>query len=119
MVLREISSVKKTDPSETLFDIIIEDPGTKFSCIDPRWTETTVKTLIQHPVAMIGSDLNVVPFGETKLRGGGGLGVGEPGLATYAIYPRYIRRFVKERTILSLEEAVKKATQAVANQLKK
>jgi len=115
--IRQISTAKKTDPAEAVFDIIIEDPDTKFSCNDPRWTETTVKVLIQHPVAMIGSDLNVVPFGETKLQGGGGLGVGEPGLATYATYPRYIRRYVREKSILSLEEAVKKATYLPAQKL--
>jgi len=113
----QIAREKNANPIDTIFDTIIEDPDALITCTDPRWTETTVRVFIQHPAAMIGSDLVVVPFGETKIEGGGGIAAGEPGLATYAFYPRYIRRFAREKTILSLEEAVKKATYLPAQKL--
>jgi len=115
--LNIISELMKRDPFEMLFDIIIEDPDTLFSCVDPRWTEATVREFIKYPDSMIGSDLNIVPFGESDLQGGGGLGVGEPGLATYAIYPRFIRRYVKEKSILTIEKAIEKATSLPAKKL--
>ena len=110
--------MRDTDPFETRLDILIEDPNTKYNCKDPRWTETTVSVFLRHPSAMVATDLTMVPFGDSELHGGGGIAAGEPGLATYAFYPRYIRRFVREKGILSLEEAVKKATYLPAQRLK-
>jgi len=114
----DISRLRNTDPFETMLDILIEDPNTKYNCKDPRWTETTVSVFLKHPSAIVATDLTIVPFGESELHGGGGIAAGEPGLATYAFYPRYIRRFVREKGVLDLEEAVKKATYLPARRLK-
>ena len=37
---------------------------------------------------------------------------------TYGAYPRYIRKYVKEMKLLSLEEAIKKATSMPAQRMK-
>jgi len=113
----EIAREKNADPFDTLLDIVIEDPDTQYNCRDPRWTETSVATFLRYPATMVATDLTMVPFGDTELQGGGGIAAGEPGLATYAFFPRYIRRFVKEKAVLSLEEAVKKATSLPAQRL--
>jgi len=113
----EIAQAREVDPFNTLFDIIIEDPETKFNIVDPRWSEATLRVFLKHPTAMIGSDLNMVPFVDAKFKGGGGLSAGEPGLAHYAFFPRYIRRYVREQGVLGLEEAVKKATYLPAQTL--
>jgi N-acyl-D-amino-acid deacylase len=115
--LSTIARENNRDPLDALFDIIIDDPDARFSCEDPRWTEKSVSIFLKHPQAMIGSDLNIVPFGDSNLQGGGGIGMGEPGLATYGIYPRYIRRFVREKSLLKLEEAIRKATGLPAKKL--
>jgi N-acyl-D-amino-acid deacylase len=113
----DLSRQRNTDPFETILDILIEDPHTKYNCKDPRWTETTVSVFLKHPSAIVATDLTMVPFGENESQGGGGIAAGEPGLATYAFYPRYIRRYVKEKAVLSLEEAIKKATYLPAQRL--
>jgi N-acyl-D-aspartate/D-glutamate deacylase len=113
----EIAIKNNRDPVDTIFDILVEDPNMKLNNTDPRWTETTIRIFLEYPFAMAGSDLYAVPFHGTKFVGMGGLAAGEPGPATYGLYPRYIRRFVREKAILSLEEAVKKITHLPAQRL--
>ena len=115
--LREIARMRQTDPFDALFDLLIEDPDIKFNCRDPRWSEIIMNKFLKHPAAMIGSDLKFTSFTGSKLQGGGGIAAGAPGLATYASLPRYIRKYVREGSVLTLEEAVKKATSMPAQKL--
>jgi N-acyl-D-aspartate/D-glutamate deacylase len=106
--INEIARLKHTDPIDTIFDIIIEDPNATFNCTDIRWTEAIVRTWLKHPASMVGFDIwGVPPFTEPPLATWTG---GTHGLGLYAGYPRYIRKFVKEKAIFTLEEAIKKAT---------
>ncbi|MFX0203779.1 MAG: amidohydrolase family protein, partial [Candidatus Hodarchaeota archaeon] len=107
----EISHEKNMDPMDIIFDVIIEDPDTKFNCTDDRrWTEIAQRVFIQHPLCTVGMDIQALPSLKVPPYKAIWPGAGAPGLGFYGFYPRYIRKFVKEWKYLTLEEAVKKAT---------
>jgi N-acyl-D-aspartate/D-glutamate deacylase len=115
--IAQLSSDKNTDPMDTIFDMIIEDPDTKFTCTDPRYTEAAIRVFAKHPLAMLGSDISATPSLAAPPAGLIWAGT-QRGIGFYGAYPRYIRRFVKENVVLTLEEAVKKATYLPAQRLK-
>jgi len=122
-LIGEIAGKKNSDPMDTIFDLIIEDPETKFNCTnDRRWSDTMTRIFIQYPNCMIGMDICPLPSikrkQDKKIWPGGRLTGTARGLGFYGFYPRYIRRIVKERKDISLEEAVKKATYLPAKKLK-
>lgn len=106
--LGEIAKSKNTDPVEMLFNLIIEDPDTLY---EPKYTnEIEVATFIKNPYSMIGIDTFALDFRwEAKAPS-----YYLPHPNTYGGYPRYIRRYVKELKILSIEEAIKKITSTPA-----
>ncbi|MCS7386793.1 MAG: D-aminoacylase [archaeon GB-1867-005] len=110
--LGEIAKIKNADPVDTLIDLIIEDPGT---LIEPKIVdEREVVTYVKHPLAMIGIDTFALDFKwEAKVPP-----YYLPHPNTYGAYPRCIRRFVKELKVLTLEEAIKKATYMPAQRMK-
>jgi N-acyl-D-aspartate/D-glutamate deacylase len=115
----EIAHEKNRDPMDMIFDIIIEDPETKFNCTDDRrWSETMQRVFIQHPLCMVGMDITALPSLKTPAYKSVWPGAGPHGLGFYGFYPRYIRRFVKEKGYVTLEEAVKKASYLPAQRLK-
>ncbi|UCG79934.1 MAG: amidohydrolase family protein, partial [Desulfobacterales bacterium] len=118
-LVSEIARKKNSDPMDMIFDIIIEDPDTKFNCTDDRrWTETMNRVFFQHPLCMVGLDITALPSIETPPYKAVWPGGGAPGWGFYGFYPRYIRRFVKAKAYLTLEEAVKKATYLPAQRLR-
>jgi N-acyl-D-amino-acid deacylase len=108
--IAEISSLKNTDPFNTLFDIMIEDPETKYNCTDPRWTETNLRTFLKHPDAMLATDLHMYSFISDSKTQPSPFGV-------YNMFPRYVRRFVREGGVISLEEFAKKSSYLAAQRL--
>ena len=73
--------------------------------------EEDVRFVMQHPLTMFGSDgMGLAPTGV--------LGEGQPHPRCYGTYPRILGRYVRDEHVLSLEEAVRKASYAGAEQLR-
>ena len=72
--------------------------------------EGDVEHVLKHPLSMIGSD-------GSSLRPEGPLGRGKPHPRSYGCFPRVLAHYVRERRLLSLEEAVRKMTSAPATRL--
>ena len=68
--------------------------------------ESDVERIMQHPATMIGSDGGVSVFG-----------AGVPHPREYGTFPRVLGRYVRERGVLTLEEAVRKMSGATAQRL--
>ncbi|MCK4897948.1 MAG: amidohydrolase family protein, partial [Anaerolineales bacterium] len=69
--------------------------------------EEIVQRLMQHPLVVIGSDsLGAAPHGV--------LGQSGNHPRTYGTFPRVLGQYVREKRILSLEEAIKKMTSQTA-----
>jgi len=65
--------------------------------------EEDVETVMRHPRVCIGTDA-------TARRPDGPLGRGKPHPRSYGTFPRVLGRYVRERKVISLEEAVRKMT---------
>jgi N-acyl-D-aspartate/D-glutamate deacylase len=77
-----------------------------FTAIYHSMDERDVERILRHPYAMIESDGDVV-----------GLGMGFPHPRSYGAFPRVLARYVRERGVLTLEEAVRKMTSLTAQRL--
>ncbi|MDX1702113.1 MAG: amidohydrolase family protein, partial [Melioribacteraceae bacterium] len=76
-----------------------------FSAIYHAMDEGDVIRIMQHPLAMIETDGDLVSYG-----------VGYPHPRSYGAFPRVLARYVRELEVLSLEEAIKKMTSMPADQ---
>lgn len=65
-----------------------------------------VDRIMQHPQTMIGSDAQIATYEE-----------GQPHPRWYGTYPRVLGHYVRDRGVLSLEEAIHKMTQMPAERL--
>ncbi|MCI8632391.1 MAG: amidohydrolase family protein [Lachnospiraceae bacterium] len=84
------------DPCEWLGQLIAEEEG-KVGCIIMSMSQEDVDTVMRLPYAAIISD---------SLYGGGD----NPHPRLYGSFPRVLREYVRERGILSMQEAVRKMT---------
>lgn len=66
-----------------------------YHCLD----EADVERIMASPWSMVASDGTVIPFGE-----------GVPHPRSYGTFPRVLGRYVRERGVLGLEDAVRKMT---------
>jgi N-acyl-D-aspartate/D-glutamate deacylase len=100
----ELARRDDAGPIDTLFGLIIADPRTKMRSEFIR--EEAVIAFLKHPKAMVGLDTYVFDTDwQTKYPP-----YYMPHPNTYGGFPRYLRRFVNELRIMSLEEAISKAT---------
>jgi len=94
--LAEIARLRRRDPVATAMDLIVEgEPSAIFHALRPA----DVRQVVCAELTMIASDGGVVP--ERK-------GVVHP--RYYGTFPRVLREYVRERGLLSFEDAVRKMT---------
>ncbi|MDW8083033.1 MAG: D-aminoacylase [Sulfolobales archaeon] len=105
MRISQIARELGLDPVEAVVKLLIEDDlATRIVgfTMDPE----EVCEVVSHPLVAIGSDGSV-----TKP------GVGKPHPRSYGTFPRVIARYVREKKILPLSEAVRKMTSLPARKL--
>lgn len=107
--LEQILQLRRKEPSvENAADLIIEiEKSGGASAVFFQMDEADVETLMRLPYLMIGSD------GAAQVRGRG-----FPHPRSYGTFPRVIGRYVREKGVLRLEEAVRKMTSLPAQALK-
>jgi len=106
--IAEISKLRNTGPIDTLFDILLDDFDTVWvQFFDPRMHPATIPVLLQHPFSMPSTDVVSLPADP-----GENLPVNP---IAFGLFPHYIKRYVRELRVLSLEEAIRKATSLPAN----
>jgi N-acyl-D-amino-acid deacylase len=100
--IADIAAARGADPLETYLDLIVEERDAIvaiFEYIDP----TELEAVLRHPLCMISSDGLVQALPEP----------GEPAAywpCSFGEYPGVLARFVRDRAVLRLEEAVRKMT---------
>jgi N-acyl-D-amino-acid deacylase len=98
----DIAKIRKTEPAEAAFDLLLEENAAITMVV--HWGhEEDVIFGMRHPYQIVGSDSI---FG------------GKPHPRLYGTYPRVLGRFVREKGILTLEEAIRKMTGAPAQFLR-
>ncbi|HEX2036481.1 MAG TPA: D-aminoacylase [Chloroflexota bacterium] len=108
--LAEIGAARGVAPVEAMFDLLLEEEG-RAGMLHFIMDEDDVAHVVRHPLSMIGSD-------GSSLRPDGPLGRGKPHPRSYGCFPRVLAHYVRERKLLSLEEAVRKMTGATAARLR-
>jgi len=94
------------DPLETAFDLIVFSEGLAKG-VWFNQPEENVQILMRHPLVAVGSD-------GSSLSPHGVLGQQKVHPRSYGAFPRVLGRYVREKKVLSLEEAVKKMTSLAA-----
>ena len=97
------------DPVELVLDVILEDEN-RTTMVNFVMAEEDVDFLLPKPQSMIGSD-------GWSLTPGGPTGQGHPHPRSYGAFPRVFARYVREKRLLTLEEAVHKMTGKPARKL--
>ncbi len=101
--LKEIGETKGIAPVDAAIEIQIAGGA---DIVSFNMQEEDLELIMQSPYGMIGSDGSLVEFGE-----------GVPHPRYYGTFPRVLGLYVREKGVLSLEEAVRKMTSAPANRL--
>jgi len=107
--LAEVAEERRVEPVEALFDLLLEE-NARAGMLHFIMADSDVEHVIKHPLSMIGSD-------GSSLRPDGPLGRGKPHPRSYGCFPRVLAVYVREKGLLSLEEAVRKMTSAAARRL--
>jgi N-acyl-D-amino-acid deacylase len=106
--LAEISSLRGTDPEQTLMDLIREAEAMRAK------GETNVESVIG--TSMDEADIEkLMKWEHMSLSTDGALDGSHP--RGYGTYPRFFGRYVRERQVMPLSEAVRKATSLPAAQM--
>jgi N-acyl-D-amino-acid deacylase len=102
----EIARQDGKDALQEAFDLIAVSEGAAAAVYFDQ-LEDNVRTLMQHPLVVVGSDGRAVSqdgvFGERKMHP-----------RYYGTFPRVLGRYVREENILTLEQAVRKMTSVTA-----
>ncbi len=108
--IAEIAKARKVNPFEFVFDLLIEENAST-SVVRFAMCEEDVRTVMQHPFSMIGTDSSAAaPYGV--------LSKGKPHPRSYGTFPRVLGKYVREEEILTLEDAIRKMTALPAQKLR-
>lgn len=93
----EIAAEQGVDPVDVIRQVLTAPDGDKTICIQFLMDEADVETNLRHPLMMVGSD------GVVDLRG-------RPHPRLFGTFPRVLAHYVRDRGVISLEEAVRRMT---------
>jgi N-acyl-D-amino-acid deacylase len=107
--LLRIAEERSQSIVDTVCELLIDERAEAMN-VSFWGSEEDVTTMVKHPAVMPCSDGWMhAPFGP--------LGAGKPHPRCYGAFPRYIRRYVKEEKVLTLEEAIRRMTSLPASRL--
>jgi N-acyl-D-amino-acid deacylase len=105
-----IAARRHQDPIDALFGVLEESAG-QAAMVHFAMTEDDVRFVMRHPLSMFGSDgFGIAPTGV--------LSEGQPHPRCYGTYPRVLGHYVRDERVLTLEQAVHKASYRVADKLR-
>ncbi len=93
----DVAAEWQVEPTEVIRRVLTAPRGTETICIQFIIDEADVETNLRHPQMMVGSD------GIADLRG-------SPHPRLFGTFPRVLGRYVRERNVLSLADAVRRMT---------
>ena len=100
--LQEIADERGIDPAINYMDLVVSE-NAQATIVILSHSEEDMEVILRHRLAMIGSDS--LP---TSLEGP--LARGNPHPRCFGTYPRLLGRYVRDKKLLTLEEAIYKAT---------
>ncbi len=109
--IAQIAKEWNKDPADAAFDLLIQGTG-RVSALYYMMSEPDIETAIKYPWVSFGSDAAA----STKLADPNTAGMGHP--RGYGNFPRVVARYVREKKIITLPEAIRKMTSWPATRLK-
>ncbi|GAC1657745.1 MAG: hypothetical protein NVS4B3_24620 [Gemmatimonadaceae bacterium] len=106
--LSEIAELRHQDPFEAAYDILVADRGAT-SAIYFTMAESDVRLAMRQPWVAVGQDAGAVTPDSN------GHGRGHP--RAFGTFPRILGRYVRDDSVLTLEEAVRKMTSLPAQRV--
>ncbi|HEX3273898.1 MAG TPA: amidohydrolase family protein, partial [Gemmatimonadales bacterium] len=108
--LAQVATARKTDPIETLFDLLVEDEAYTDVAVFGM-AEPDVRLALKQPWTSIDNDSQgTAPDGP--------LGKEHPHPRAYGTFPRILRKYVREERLLTLEDAVRKFSSLPAQRMR-
>jgi N-acyl-D-aspartate/D-glutamate deacylase len=97
---------------EVLFDLLVEDPDTTCADYIDKREHGALPTFMAHPAGMPCTDVGILPAQPQRTQRPALEGLYTRGVSptAYGLFPHYLRTTVREWGVLSLEEAIRKAT---------
>jgi N-acyl-D-aspartate/D-glutamate deacylase len=92
---------------EAVFDILVEDPDATCADFIDKREYGALSVFFAHPAGMPCTDVGILPAQPPQRSG---LYTRGASPTAYGLFPHYIRTYVVEEGVLSLEEAIRKAT---------
>lgn len=109
LTAQALAKARGVDPLEAVFQVFCEENG-GLSMVVFAMSEQDLITILQDPLGMIGSDgRSVAPYGPT------GKALVHPRF--YGTFPRVLGRYVRDKKVISLEQAIHKMTGLPAKKL--
>jgi dihydroorotase/N-acyl-D-amino-acid deacylase len=107
--VQQIAQTRNTDAIDTIFDLLIEDPGMSVAVF--AMSEKDVALALQQPWVSIDNDSQgTAPDGL--------LGKEHPHPRAYGTFPRVLRKHVREEKLLTLPEAIRKFSALPAQRMR-
>lgn len=104
--LQQIADERNQDPADVVLDMIADFYNGHWTC--ESLSREDVDRIIRYPNTMIGSD-------GSSLSTEGPLSIGNPHPRNFGAFPRVIAEFVRDRSVLRLEDAIRKMTSLPAH----
>jgi N-acyl-D-amino-acid deacylase len=108
--LANVAKLRKTDPIETIFDLLIEDKAYTNVAVFGMAEPDIVLALRQPWVSINNDSQGTAPDGL--------LGQEHPHPRAYGTFPRILRKYVREEHRLTLEDAIRKFTSLPAQRMR-
>ena len=105
--LADLSEEAGTDPHELTIQLC-EKYGNELHVVLFYRTEEDMETFLAHPLAVVGSDGNAISLDQPVAR---------PHPRSFGTFPRVLGRYVREKNVLTLVEAIRKMTGEPARRL--
>ena len=109
--IAQIAKETGKDPADVAFDLVAQGQG-RVMAIYHMMGEQDIETALRFPWTSIGSDAGaILKYGEPDE-------TGLPHPRSFGNFPRVIARYVKERHVLTLEDAIRKMTSWPATRMR-
>ena len=109
--LADIAKEMAKDPADAAFDLVAQGEG-RVMAVYHMMSEPDIEHALRFPWTSIGSDAG------TALTVGQGDAIGLPHPRAYGNFPRVIARYVRERPVLTLPDAIRKMTSWPATRMR-
>jgi N-acyl-D-amino-acid deacylase len=110
--IADIAKELHKDPADVAFDLVAQAKTGRVLAIYHMMSEPDIETALKFPWTSIGSDAG------SALTPGGDDALGLPHPRSYGNFPRVIARYVREKHVLTLEDAIRKMTSWPATRMR-